>query len=235
MGINPLGSNKKARTTLVFNRDIERLVFKNAGADIATVRNTSTSEAVLSLVLENVATTSKARDIARTMYSCDEPRPRCLDGFEIIFQDLASNGEHGRDSEPVVRSFLELTLDLGLSINTADDDAVLLTEQWHSIVDVLKDASKNKDLDAMLAVRNASQLGAALEAPSAMQAIPSMLSCMLESWEALRTKSCTYRVLSCLARMAFPTRRGIDETAETRLAFLRKADKFYASGEEGSL
>lgn len=233
MGINPLGSNRKARTTLVFNRDVDRLAFKNAGADIAAVRNTSTSEAVFSLVLESVAETPKARGIARTMYSCDEPR--CLDGFEIIFQDLAAHGEHGRDSEPVVRSFLELTLDLGLRINTTDDDATLLTEQWHSIVNVLKDSSKHKDPDAMLAARNASQLGDALEAPSAMQAIPSMLSCILESWKVLRTKSCTYRVLCCFARMAFPTRRGIEETAETRLALLRTADKFYASGEEGSL
>lgn len=233
MGINPLGSNKKARTTLIFNRDVERLVFKNAVADIAAKRNSSPSEAVLALVVESVASTSKARDIARTMYASEQPR--CLDGFELVFQDLSANGECGRDSEPIVRRFLELTLDLGLSIDTTDDDVIHLVKQWHSIVDALESASNRNEPNTLLAVRDASQLGAALEAPSAMQAIPSMLSCLLENWSALRIHSCTYRALCCFARMAFPTRRGIDETAETRLAFLRTADKFYASGKEGDL
>lgn len=231
MGLNPLGSNKKARTALVFNRDVERLEFKNAVSDIATARNSSPSETVLALVLENVASTSKARDIARTMYAAEEPR--CLDGFELVFQDLAANGERGRDSEPIVRRFLELTLDLGLSIDTTDDDAIHLVKQWSSIVDVLESASNHDEPSTLLAARDAGQLGTALEAPSAMQAIPSMLSCLLENWNALRTHSCTYRALCCFARMAFPTRRGIDETAETRLAFLRAADKFYVSGKEG--
>lgn len=233
MGINPLGSNKKARTALIFNRAVERLEFKNAVSDIAAVRNSSPSEAVLALVMGSLASTSKARDIARTMYAAEQPR--CLDGYELVFQDLAANGERGRNSEPIVRSFLELTLDLGLSINTTDDDVIHLVKQWRSIVDALESASNHEEPNTMLAAGDASQLITALEAPSAMQAIPSMLSCLLESWDTLRVQSCTFRALCCFARMAFPTRRGIDETAETRLAFLRSADKFYASGKEGDI
>lgn len=233
MGINPLGSNKKARTTLVFDRDVERLEFKNAVSDIAAVRNTSPSVTALALVIESIASTSKTRDIARTMYAAE--KPRCLDGFELVFQDLAANGEHGRDSEPIVRSFLELSLDLGLSINTTDDDAIHLVEQWCSIVDVLEDASNLDKPSTVLAARDASRLGAVLDVPSAMQAIPSMLSCLLENWSVLRVQSCTYRALCCFTRMAFPTRRGIYETAETRLAFLCAADKFYASGKEENI
>lgn len=233
MGINPLGSNKKARTTLVFSENVKLLEFKNATSDIASVRNSSPSETILALVMESTASTSKARDIARTMYAAE--KPRCLDGFELLFQDLAANGELGRDSEPIVRSFLELTLDLGLSINTTDDDAIHLVKQWRSIVNVLENATIRDEPDTLLAAHDASQFVTALEAPCAMQAIPCMLSCLLENWNVLRVQSCTYRALCCFARMAFPTRRGINETAETRLAFLRTADKFYASGEEGSL
>lgn len=233
MGLNPLGSNKKARTTLVFSENVKLLEFKNAISDIASVCNSSPSETVLALVMEHAASTSKARDIARTMYAAE--KPRCLDGFELLFQDLAANGERGRDSEPVVRSFLELTLDLGLSIDTTDDDAIHLVKQWRSIVDVLENATNRDEPDTLLAAHDASQLVTALEAPCAMQAIPCMLSCLLKNWNALRVQSCTYRALCCFARMAFPTRRGINETAETRLAFLRTADKFYASGEEDSL
>lgn len=233
MGLNPLGSNKKARTTLVFSENVKLLQFKNAISDIASVRNSSPSETVLALVMENAASTSKARDIARTMYAAE--KPRCLDGFELIFQDLAANGERDRDSEPIVRSFLELALDLGLSINTTDDDAIHLVKQWHSIVNALEIAANRDEPDTLLAARDASQLVTALEAPCAMQAIPSMLSCLLGNWDVLRVQSCAYRALCCFARMAFPTRRGINETAETRLAFLRTADKFYASGEEGGL
>lgn len=233
MGINPLGSNKKARTTLVFNRGAERLEFKNAVSDIAAARGTSPSEAALAVVLEHVATTAAARDIARTMYAHEGPR--CLDGFELVFQDLAALGERGRNSEPVLSAFLEFALGLGLSINTTDDDAIHLANQWLSIVDVLEGASGGGEPKSMLAARNASQLRTALEAPSAMLAISPMLSCLLENWEVLRTQSCTYRALCCFARMAFPTRRGMEETAEYRLAFLRAADKFYSSGEEGDL
>lgn len=233
MGLNPLGSNKKARTTLVFSENVKLLEFKNATSDIASERNSSPSETILALVIESTASTSKARDIARTMYAAE--KPRCLDGFELLFQDLAANGERGRDSEPIVRSFLELTLDLGLSINTTDDDAIHLVKQWHSIVNVLENATDRNEPDTLLAARDASQLSTALEAPCTMQAIPSMLSCLLENWNVLRAQSCTYRALCCFARMAFPTRRGTNETAETRLALLRTADKFYMSGKGGNL
>ena len=52
MGINPLGSNKKARTTLVFDEKEERNDVKNALSDINTI-----------------LTRSLARNGARTMGS----------------------------------------------------------------------------------------------------------------------------------------------------------------------
>ena len=202
MGINPLGSNKKARTALIFNRAVERLEFKNAVSDIAAVRNSSPSEAVLALVMGSLASTSKARDIARTMYAAEQPR--CLDGYELVFQDLAANGERGRNSEPIVRSFLELTLDLGLSINTTDDDVIHLVKQWRSIVDALESASNHEEPNTMLAAGDASQLITALEAPSAMQAIPSMLVSSRAG-----THSAFNRALSapCAASHAWPSPR----------------------------
>lgn len=233
MGINPLGSNKKARTTLIFNREVERIEFKNAIADIAATRNSSPSEMALTLVLEYTASTDKARSIARTMYAAE--CPRCLDGFEIIFQELAALGERGRDSEPILRSFLELSLELGLNIDTTCQDNILLSDQWDSVTNVLEDTQESGWPRAALAAHSARRHGSTLKTPCAFLSISPLISFIAESWELLRGQSCTYRVLCCLARMAFPTRKGMEETAETRLAFLRAADRFYTSGEEGEL
>ena len=232
MGANPLGSNKKSRTTLIFNRNIERTEFKNAISDVATVRNASPSETVRAVLLEHVAVTPEARNIARTMYAADSPRS--LDGYEIIFQELVALGEQGRDSEPILRNFLEHSLELGLCINTTKDDIFVLTEYWESIVKILEDVQEIEYINNALEIRNAKQLGSILKNPSPMLAISPMLSCLLKSWDVLRIHSCTYRVLCCYTHMAFPTRRGIEETAEDRLAFLHAADNFYASGKEAS-
>lgn len=230
MGLNPLGSNKKARSTLIFKREVERVQFKNAIADVATTCGLSPSETVLNLVFERIAAEPKARSIARTMYASETPRTQ--DGFEAVFQDLAANGEDGRDSEPLLRGFLELALDLGLSINTTDDESILLVRQWDSIVSALGNA-KEKGPEAALAARSARELGTILDTPCAMQPISPLLGCLRESWATLRAQSCTFRALCCLARMAFPTHGGVFETAETRLAFLRTADGFYASSGKG--
>lgn len=230
MGFSPIGSNNKARTTLVFGREIERQEFKGAISDIAEVRNTSPSDTVLSLVFENVATTTQARDIAKTLYA--STTPRCQVGYELVFQDLAAVGENGRDAKPVVEGFLKLVLDLGLQISTIDKDAHHLRNQWDSITYLLSEASKTGDVATVLAVRTARQLGSALEAPSPGLAFPVFVSTLLDNWDAVRSQSCTYRVLCDFARMAFPTRRGKEETAETRLTFLKTADAFYSNGRE---
>lgn len=239
MGINPLGSNKKARTTLVFDEKEERNDVKNALSDIASSLGISPSQTVLALVLESLAKTDEARDVARTMYAFERLDPkesRCLEGLELILQDLAANGEEGRDSEVVLKNFLDLALRLGLSIDTNGDDARLLLNQWSSITEVLENASKSSKPEIILAARDASDLGSVLDSGESMLAISPMLACLARSWELLRNQSCAFRALCYLAHMASPTRTGIYESPKDRLAFLHTADMFYAtSGEEADV
>lgn len=228
MGINPLGSNGKARTTLIFNRTVERDEFKHALSDIAAVRGASPSETALAVVLESVASEPETRAIARDLYATDSPR--CQDGLETIFQGLAANSTNGESAKPLVSWFLDLALTLGLSVDTTTDDAILLRHCWDSVVEVLRSAEGVTHE----AARSAEQLTSALNCPDAKMSISPLLSCLLDGWERLHSQSCAYRVLCALARMAFCARRGALETADTRLALLRAADEFYAGGKEAS-
>lgn len=229
MGINPLGSNGKARTTLIFNRTVERDEFKHALSDIAAVRGASPSETALAVVLESVASEPETRAIARDLYATDSPR--CQDALETIFQHLAADSAMGSRAKPLVSWFLDLALALGLGIDTAADDAILLRNAWGSVVEVLQGATVGRSEPA----RNASQLASALDYMDAAMSISPLLSCLLDGWKHLHSQSCTYRVLCALARMAFCTRSGAFETAHDRLALLRAADEFYEGGKEGSL
>lgn len=228
MGVNPLGSNKKSRTTLIFARPIERTEFKNITADLAAERGSSPSETVLAVLFEHVAREPETRALARDLYAMDNPR--CQDGLETIFQGLAANSTNGERAKPLVSWFLDLALTLGLSIDTTTDDAILLRHCWDSVVEVLRNAEGGTHE----AARCAEQLTSALNCPDAKMSISPLLSCLLDGWERLHSQSCAYRVLCALARMAFCTRRGALETADTRLALLRAADEFYAGGKEAS-
>lgn len=232
MGINALGSNKKPRTTLVFSRNSERTQFKGLISDIAESRRTSPTAAVLELVLERVASTSKARDIARTMYSTETPRS--LDGLELVFREVEAIGERSRDSEPLVKRLLDLSLRLGLSIDTTSDEAINLRIHWAGVVEALRKAAKDGDLRQQTAARTASQLTATLASPTAMLAICSHVSTLAESWDVLRGERCAYSVLGALAQMSVPARTGIIETGGDRLETMRVIDDFYLSGREAS-
>ena len=230
MGINKLGSNKKPRATLIFNSESERSILKNALTDLAAARGSSPSSAALGVAIEAVAETPQVRGIARSIYASENPS--VLDGLEFVFQDLAAVGENGRDSQPMLSFFLELALDLGLRIDTSSDDAILMKNYWQSVTDVLRRNFKDSDIDSALAAREAEQLGSILDSPCRMQEIGSLLMIMKENWDLLNNHTCTFRALSALSRMAFPTRNGIAETADTRLTFFKKADDFYTAGIE---
>ncbi|WP_346696676.1 hypothetical protein [Thermophilibacter mediterraneus] len=232
MGLNPLGSNKKPRVTLIFSRDSERTQFKGAAADIAEAHKCSPTEAVLELVLEYVAATRQARDIARTMYSSETPRS--LDALELVYRELEAVGERGGDTAPLVQRLLDLSLHLGLSIDTTADEAVNLRNHWESVVEVLRDAAASGDIHRRTTARTASQLTATLVSPTAMLAICSHVSTLADSWDVLRGERSAYGVLSALAQMSVPTRRGIVETGEDRLETMRVIDNFYLSGREAS-
>lgn len=232
MGINKLGSNKKPRATLIFNSESERSILKNALTDLAATRGSSPSSAALGIAIEALAETPQVRGIARSMYTAETPR--VLDGLEFIFQDLAATGEKGRDSSSLLDFFLELALELGLRIDTTRDDAYLLKNQWQSVTEILKRNSSNSDFDSALAAREAEQLGSVLDSPYGLQEIASFITLLRESWGMLKEYSCTFRFLCAMTRMAFPARKGVVETADTRLTFFKKADVFYEAGIEVS-
>lgn len=230
MGINRLGSNNKPRTTMVFNTVTERSILKNSLCDLAASRGSSPSTAILEIAIEAVAETPQARNIARTVYSSESPS--VLDGLELVFQDLAAVGEKGRDSQPMINFFLNLALKLGLRIDTSSDDAPLLKNHWQSIADVLKHGFDTSNFEAALTAREAEQLGSVLDSPCGLQEIASYLRIMKENWDLLKEYSCTFRSLCAMSRMAFPARKGVMETADTRLTFFKKADVFYGAESE---
>lgn len=230
MGINALGSNKKPRTSLIFETPAERNIFKNAVSDLASEMGMSPSRSALEASLEAIATTPQTRNIARSIYASNNPS--LLDGLELIFQELAAEGEKGRDAFPMVAFFLKISLDLGLRINTTSDDTAHFKNQWKSIEDILNFNSGVASLEAELAARNANQLGTVLDCPCPMQEAASFVASICESWNLLRNYSCTFRALCALSRMAFPARKGVAETAENRLTFFREADIFYRAGIE---
>ena len=232
MGINALGSNKKPRTSLIFETPIERSIFKNAVADLASETGSSPSRSALEASLGAIAMTPHARNIARSVYASSEPS--VLEGLELLFQELAVEGEQGRDARPLVDFFLAVALDLGLRVNTASDDITFLKNQWESIEDILNSYADNTDLETALAARNANQLGAVLDSPCPAQEIASFVSSISENWARLCKYSCTFRALCALARMAFPSRMGITENANIRLSFFRKADDYFMAGKEAS-
>lgn len=232
MGLNPLGSNRKPRTTLIFARDSEKNQFRGAAVDIAETRRCSPTEAVLELVLERVASSSKARDIARTMYSSEAPRS--LDALELVYRELEAVGERGRDSEPLAKRLLDLSLRLGLSIDTTSDEAINLRGHWADVVEALRSAAMDGGLRQQAAARTASQLTATLASPTAMLAICSHVSVLLDAWDVLRGERSAYSVLSALTQMSVPARSGIIETGADRLETMRVIDGFYLSGREAS-
>lgn len=232
MGINPLGSNTKPRSTLIFSREAERAQFKAAISDIAESRKSSPTEAVLELIFEHVASTPEARDIARSMYSSE--RPRSLDALAQAFRELEAVGERGRDSKPLVKRLLDLSLRLGLSMDTASDEAILLRSYWADVVEALRKTSTDGSLRHQTAARTASQLSATLASPTAMLAICSHVSTMLDSWDVLRGERSAHSVLCALAQMSIPTRKGIFESGPDRLETIRAIDGFYMSGREVS-
>lgn len=233
MGLNPIGSNRKSRTTLIFPRDSEKTQFKCAISDIAESRRCSPTEAVLELVLEHVASTPQARDIARTMYSSETPRS--LDALELVYRELEAVGERSRDTTPLVQRLLDLSLRLGLSVDTTVDEAINLRAHWESVVEALRDAAATSGgVDRRSAARTASQLTATLAAPAAMLSICSHVSILLDSWDVLRGERDAHCVLCSLAHMSVPTRSGIIETGEDRLETMRVIDRYYMSGEEAS-
>lgn len=232
MGINPLGSNQRPRSTLIFNSEVNRTQFKSAILDIAESRRSSPTEAVLELVLEHLASSPEARDIARTMYSSETPRS--LDALELAFRELEAVGERGRDSEPLVKRLLDLSLRLGLSIDTTCGEAINLQACWADVVEALRKTSTDGDLRHQTAARTAAQLSATLASPTAMLAICSHVSTMLDSWDVLRGERSAHSVLCALAQMSVPTRKGIVESGPDRLETMRVINDFYLSGREVS-
>ena len=231
MGYNPIGSNGKPRSALVFDEKEERNQYKNAIADIAASRNTSPSQAVLALTIESLAEIPEARDIARTMYASEHPR--CLYGLQLLFQDLVENGEDGLYAFAALNVFRDLAFRLGLCIDTTGEGAEDVLQDWTEIAALLEDASRNPQLDrlafdAHFAKRFIIHLGSGERV-----FISNMLGpmSMRKSWGFLYDQPCAHRLLRDLAHMAFPTRRGVRESADDRLAFLRAADVFYASGD----
>ena len=233
MGISPIGSNKKPRSTLVFGSNPNLHMFKNGTADLASVYGLSPSDTVLLLVTNELAKTDKGKALAQTLYGRDTPS--CQDAYCALFEELAAPiSPNARDAKRLVNHFLRYALDLGLSINTEDDRAIHLRNQWDSVCTVLEEAGKSGEIQDALAAKNARSLDTVLNDQIAMQAISPFISQILESWETVKNFSCTYRVLHDFALIGFQTNPGHTETAETRLSLLKAVDEYYSGGKEAS-
>lgn len=233
MGINPMGSNKKPRSTIIFVNKTDQQIYKNGIADVAEANRMSPSETVLSLVLDGVAKTERGQAVARTLYSSDSPS--CLEAYASLFEELSALGERSRDALPVIDSFLKYTLDYEACIDTTNPLVHHLGQQWDSVAEALEVACKNGEADTALAAKDARELVSVISYESAMQSFASLVSLIVDNFDVLRVHSCTYRVLNDLASLGFPTRRGVRETASTRLALLRTVDTYYAGGEGANL
>ena len=233
MGLSPIGSNRKPRSTLVFRSTIDQLMYKNGSADIAASLNLAPSDAVLFLVTEKLAATDEGRAIARTMYGDDNPS--CMRAYQALYEYLSALGyPETHDAKSITDSFLRYALNMGISIDTTDERIVHLRNQWDSVCTAIEQEGKSGEIKLKLAAKNARELGTILDTQVPMQTIAPFISQILESWDVLKPFSCTYRALLDFAYMGFPTRPSHVETAETRLALLRLADEYYSDGEEAS-
>lgn len=230
MGLSPIGSNRKPRSSLIFRSKSDLSLYKGITGDLADARGTSATETVLQVLLGEVATTRKARDIARSMYAADAPT--CREAYDLLFQELSAVGERGRDARPLVESFLDYSLRLGLRIDTAGERIHHLLEQWDSICSYLEREASEGDPDTMIAASNARELERILTYGVGSEPYFSHINLILAQWDSLHGESRTYRCLIDLNEMALVTRQGAVETAEDRLALLRLADAYYLGGRE---
>ena len=231
MGISPTGSNKKPRSTLIFGSTTHLHMFKNGIGDLASINGVSPSDAVLHLVMNALAKTDKGKALAQSLYGCDTPS--CQNAYCAFFEELAALiSPNTQDAKRLVKHFFRHSLDFGISINTEDNRAIHLRNQWDSLCTVLEETSKAGEIQDVLAAKNARSLAMVLDDQIAMQAISPFISQMLESWETIKNFSCTYRVLVDFTNMGFPTNLGRTETAETRLSLLKAVDEYYSGGEE---
>lgn len=233
MGRNQIGSNGKPRTTLIFNHDAQRDAFKGALADIAAIRLASPSEAALEMVLGCVATSRKGIELARTLYASKEPRT--LGGLEVLFQELATRGEYGKDASPIVNYFFDIALKLGLEGDNFDVNLKPLKEYWANVVNAVEGRTAGEDTVSELArelLQSAKVILKSFEWADATEAAP-LIALVYCSWNDLRKNPNSFRALYELAKHARPARPAASESTEDRLAFLRIADEYY-SGEDGA-
>ena len=230
MGFSPIGSNRKPRSTLIFKSSTELSLYKGITSDLSETRGASATETVLQLLLDGVTTTREAQDIAKSMYAADGPS--CREAYDLLFQELSAVGERGRNARPLVESFLDWSLRLGLRIDITGDRIHHLRDQWDSICRRLELEASEGDPDAMIAAGNARELERVFSYGSPFEPYYSHVNLMLGQWNALHEESRTYRFLIDLNEMALATRRGAMETAQDRLALLRLADDYYLGGRE---
>ena len=230
MGFSPIGSNRKPRSTLIFKSSTELSLYKGVTSDLSDIRGASATETVLHLLLDAVATTREAQDIAKSMYATDDPS--CREAYDLLFQELSAVGERGRDARPLVESFLDWSLRLGLRIDVTGNRIHHLRDQWDSICRRLELEAAEGDPDAMLSASNARELERVFVCGGPIEPYYSHVNLVLGQWDALHEESRTYRFLIDLNEMAVATRQGAMETAQDRLALLRLADEYYTGGRE---
>lgn len=229
MGANPLGSNRKLRTSLIYTSPHDLQVFKGLSSDIAETRGRSVSQTVIDLLLHDVASTARGREYAFRLYSSENPG--CLQLYEDFFAEISMLGECGGDSTPVLRGFIRYCLDFSLGLDLGNERAYHLREQWDSVSRGLEMRASAGDPGAGDLADRATELADELKEPEGSRGEPAVeyVKLIADGWQCLRGRSSTFSALTDISCIGKPdgSKGANRETALTRLDLVRKIDTFF--------
>ena len=231
MAFNPIGSNRKPRSTLIFNSTECMMVYKNTLADSASLAGVSPTELVADLVNQTVAKTPEGQWVAHMMYM--ESKPCCMEAYQCIFSAIDEDATRAkRETRPIVQSFLAYTRKLGITIDSETKLVHHLREQWKSAAGYLVKKTDDLDADGNLRLENFLSIGHIIDNDNFSTPAAPMVTALLETWDLLNASPVTYRILLDLSRMGKPARRGIRENAADRVSLLKLIDDYYLDGKE---
>lgn len=233
MALNPIGSNRKSRSTLIFNSTEYMMVYKNTLADSASLAGVSPTELVADLVNQTVAKTPEGQWVAHMMYM--ESKPCCMDAYQCIFSAIDEEATRAnRETRPIVQNFLEYSRKVGIAIDSEAELVHHLREQWRSATGYLAKKTDDLDADGNLCLQNFLSISHIIDNDNFSTPAAPMVTALLEAWDLLNASPVTYRILLDLSRMGMPTRRGIRENAADRVALIKLIDKYYMDGREAT-
>jgi hypothetical protein len=234
IGANPIGSNKKFRTSLIYTSPIDLRIFKGLSSDFAEVRGQSASKTVIDVLVESAAHTHRGRAYASYFYC--RGNPNCLWLYERFFSELSALGECEGDATSVLQSFYQYSLDHSVTMDLGNDLIHHLADQWGAITRALSECGPEDDIDAKTLADRAVDLGTVLRSPDGFpnERVVGYIELIRDGWRCLRNHSATYRALRDLAFLGKSTNKAVRDTGSERLELIRTMDTFFRACEQSS-